>query len=443
MLISKRFTSIPTQSCRTRLAKALSNDCPVGRRERHRAAVIAIQSALADLNQDYLMVAEIDGYFGSRTYRAVEAFQRDYGLVADGFVGRQTLSQLDSLYSGDVIRQPRGMSIHIGVDRLDPNHYGNTFDLSSCVNDARKMNEIANSLGYDAVLLENEEATVRNFTSFMRSAIHELYSGDSLLLTFSGHGSQIPNTSLDEEADNKDETLCFYDRMLIDDELYALLGQFKEGVRVHLVFDSCHSGTVAKAKSTDELYAERAEYEKGLIAKLETKALAIEDTFDDFKPISYKNIEKALAGDQPEWAEEPKIKKENNQEIAVFFTELFNDENGGKAKSIEFFSPIYHNNQHIYDTIKNIVGPREHQQLSCSVISLSACQDSQTTPAGQVYSFFTNNIINLWQRGGFQGSAKQFHRNLKAIGLPNVTPALNTYGSNRAFSRLYDRPFVI
>ena len=40
-----------------------------------------------------LLVAEIDGYYGPRTAQAVEAFQRDYGLIADGMVGKQTLTQ--------------------------------------------------------------------------------------------------------------------------------------------------------------------------------------------------------------------------------------------------------------------------------------------------------------------------------------------------------------
>jgi len=99
MLTAHRFTTVPTKDCRDRLEAALSNSRPIARGEPHRGAVIAIQSVLADLNRGYLFAAEIDGYFGSRTYAAVEAFQRDYGLVADGMVGRQTMMQLDTLYS--------------------------------------------------------------------------------------------------------------------------------------------------------------------------------------------------------------------------------------------------------------------------------------------------------------------------------------------------------
>ena len=51
------------------------------------------------------------------------------------------------------------------------------------------MREIADRLGYDATTLENESATTANFTGFLRQAISDLFAGDSLLITFSGHGS--------------------------------------------------------------------------------------------------------------------------------------------------------------------------------------------------------------------------------------------------------------
>jgi metacaspase-1 len=47
--------------------------------------------------------------------------------------------------------------------------------------------------------------------------------------------------------DQYDETWVLYDRQLVDDELYALWSRFAEGVRVVMLSDSCHSGTVARA----------------------------------------------------------------------------------------------------------------------------------------------------------------------------------------------------
>ena len=335
---------------------ALSNRKPIARGEQHRGAVVAIQSALSDLNRGYLLAAEIDGYYGSRTYSAVEAFQRDYGLAADGIVGRQTMTQLDSLYSGDVYRKSRGMSVHVGVDKVDPAHYGADFALSSCVNDAHKMREIAESIGYEAVTYENENATVSNFTAFMRSAISNLIDGDSLLVTFSGHGSQLPNNSPDSEDDNLDETLCFYDRMFVDDEFYALLGQFREGVRVHGVFDSCHSGTIAK--DLVQVDTERADYQQKALDLLQGKVPSADregaPKKEDVTPISAKGITEAMDGNKPESAKppQPTKEKEANDDIASLFADLDAEkktiDQNVKQIGVSDFPRIYEANKKIY-----------------------------------------------------------------------------------------------
>lgn len=459
MLTSHRFTAIPTQDCRNRLEGALSNSQPIARGERHRAAVAAIQSALADLNRGYLLPVEVDGYFGSRTYAAVEAFQRDYGLAADGMLGRQTMTQLDTLYGDDVVRHPVGRSVHIGVNRLDAAHYGADFALASCVNDARKMQEIAQALGYDATTFENEQATVADFTGFIRGAINDLVAGDSLLITFSGHGSQLPNTSDDNEADLLDETLCLYDRMLIDDEFYALLAQLRDGVRVHAVFDSCHSATVYKdilielpktfedvqKKYHDKDLAALQELTTVTVVKIANAAPGEEDTVSG-QPIATDSLSKALDGDKPELADPPKFQKDLNDEIASLFADLEADALTGQAKAIKQSDsyPIYERNKDLYDAIKNVVGPQEDQHLSCSLVTLSACQDSQTTAAGQVYSLFTYHIISAWGSGtsGFDGSYTQFFSRLKSVSPPDSTPEMDTEGPGQGAARLYDRPFV-
>jgi hypothetical protein len=459
------------------LEDAAQNRRPIARGEQYRGAVAAIQSALADLNRGYLLEAEVDGYFGSRTYAAVEAFQRDYGLAADGMVGRQTMSQLDTLYSSDVVRQPRGMSIHVGLNRVDPGHYGDEFELASCVNDARKMCDIAEGIGYETVTLEDDQATTSAFTGFMRSAISELYTGDSLLVTFSGHGSQIPNLSADAEADNLDETLCFYDRMFLDDEFYALLGQFRDGVRVHAVFDSCHSGTVAKDPFEQETSKslEREKYKKKTLESLQSSDGATEKPKEvapaskavaapgaaapagvavgkpapgDDRPIASKDLGKALDGDKPATADAPKPTKEKeaNEDIASLFADLHADEEPTQKniKQIEEaeWTRIYREKKDFYDAIQNVVGPQENQQLMCSVITLSACGDSQTTQAGRVYSLFTYNLASTWGGRGYDSSYQQFQDRLLSISRPDSTPEINTYGTNLATARLYDRPFM-
>lgn len=45
------------------------------------------------------------------------------------------------------------------------------------------------------------------------------------MLSYSGHGGQLPDLNGDE-SDGRDETWCFFDGELVDDELYNSFSQF-------------------------------------------------------------------------------------------------------------------------------------------------------------------------------------------------------------------------
>ena len=66
-----------------------------------------------------------------------------------------------------------------------------------------------------------------------------------MLLSYSGHGGQVPDQNGDDPNDGLDETWCLFDGQVLDDELYGALSAFAPGVRV-VVSDSCHSGTMLK-----------------------------------------------------------------------------------------------------------------------------------------------------------------------------------------------------
>ncbi len=151
-----------------------------------------------------------------------------------------------------------GVSLHIGLARVDstkypPDRNGNpwTGECSVCEADARDMAELAESQGFNATVLPTAEATADNILRKIREAAETLTEGDIFLLTFSGHGGNVDDTNSDEE-DEMDETWVTYDRQLADDELYKELTQFKPGVRVVVLSDSCHSGTIARDDPQDE-----------------------------------------------------------------------------------------------------------------------------------------------------------------------------------------------
>ncbi|MFD4407542.1 caspase family protein [Nocardia sp. NPDC058499] len=460
MLRSPRFTTIVTHNTYERLLCADDNSQPIARGEVNRGAVAAIQSAIAALSGVYFSPAEVDGYFGQRTAESVESFQRDYGLIADGIIAHQTISQLDTLFSPDVVRRPHAVSIHLGLDEVDEDHYGSKLKLPSCSNDAKKMQEIAIAIGYDPVLLVNEDATTSNFSGFLRSCAGNLFADDCLFISFSGHGSQIPNTSNDFEEDELDETLCFFDRMLIDDELHTLLADLRAGVRVHVVFDSCHSETALKEVRIDpnqnkKLYA--IEAAKGLrnteaslsanVPPMDPNVPGGEDRpqkteVEDLIPYTAATIGDAISGDrEPQHVELAAPDEKEVKNTSALFADLYIEAVSGDAKFIDG-SQIYDSNRRLYDTVKSVTGSKEDIQLACTAISLSACLDLQTTPAGNPLSLFTYNIARAWNNGAFRGSYKQFLRALRNSSPQASTPQLKVYGTASEAARINERPLM-
>ncbi len=138
-----------------------------------------------------------------------------------------------------------GISIHIGLNHVDPAHYLSPRQLRGCVNDAQAMAELAQAAGFTPTVLLDEQATSAAVTDELQAAAKQLAEGDILLLTYSGHGSFIRDSNQDEN-DGRDETWCLFDRQMPDDEIYGLWADFAPGVRIMVLSDSCHSGSVAK-----------------------------------------------------------------------------------------------------------------------------------------------------------------------------------------------------
>ena len=134
---------------------------------------------------------------------------------------------------------PKGISLHIGVNVVDVNHYGKENRLYGCNNDALAMQKIADDQGFESSVLLDDQATTRSLIQGITDAANTLQSGDMFFITFSGHGGQVPDGSGDEGGN--DETLCLFDRQYRDDEFNRQLARFAEGVKILWVSDSCHA----------------------------------------------------------------------------------------------------------------------------------------------------------------------------------------------------------
>ena len=276
----------------------------------------------------------------------------------------------------------KGYAINIGINRVDPDHYqGWDGALKACEADARDMRELTQTLGFDGELLLTSDATAENVTAAIARASERAEPGDLVVLSYSGHGGQVPDTH-DEEEDALDETWVLYDRQLVDDELAALYGRFAEGVRVFVLSDSCHSGSVTRGIYLDEL------------------------------------LDQAV--DQGFVATRPAVKSVPN----------------------DLRSRIYEGSKALYDQIQADNPAGEDVEAQATVILISGCQDNQESLDGDRNGLFTETMLKTWENGAFQGSHRRFRRRILDKMPPYQSPNYFVTGApSRAFER--QRPFQI
>jgi metacaspase-1 len=248
----------------------------------------------------------------------------------------------------------KGISLHVGLNRVDLKAYPGTPDLAACENDARDMEKLAKAGGFQTKLLLSEQATAKQVLAEIKAAAETLKAGETFLFTYSGHGGERRDTNGDED---KDQTLCTYERQIIDDELGALWATFKPGVRIVMIADSCHSGTNFK-------YLKVAE-------GLRTRSVRGAE-----EPERTRMIQQAQT-----LAKEGKLKE-------------------GEKSTFRTLGPI--NQKEVNDKQKAVldevkkVTPRESesiQKFQASLIHLAACQDNQLAGERGANGLFTAAIL--------------------------------------------------
>lgn len=136
-------------------------------------------------------------------------------------------------------------SLHVGI-----NVYPDTgSELAGCVNDALDWQELCEARGFMTDTVLNAAATKARMVESIGTAVTSGRAGDTTVITYSGHGTWVPDLDGDE-GDGRDEALCPTDLVangpLTDDELYGLFTQAAAGHQVVFISDSCHSGTVSR-----------------------------------------------------------------------------------------------------------------------------------------------------------------------------------------------------
>ena len=129
-------------------------------------------------------------------------------------------------------------------------NYTNTEnELYGCVNDAMNLKALLTTKykykEENIKTILNEEATRSTILQEITTLVKKASKGDSLFLSYSGHGVSTNDRNGDEE-DGKDELLVTSDNYgIFDDELKEILDtHLQEGVKLFALFDNCHSGTI-------------------------------------------------------------------------------------------------------------------------------------------------------------------------------------------------------
>ncbi len=153
------------------------------------------------------------------------------------------------------------------------NYIGQEAELNGCINDVVDVKQLCVELNYDDIILLHDNLTEKpetrcvtkaslpfalypnkkNMLSALNWIVSQSNKGDTILVHYSGHGTQDIASSR-EEADRYDEALVPVDYSLngiiIDNELRNVLVEpcTKKGIKLRCIFDSCHSGTCLDLK---------------------------------------------------------------------------------------------------------------------------------------------------------------------------------------------------
>ena len=287
----------------------------------------------------------------------------------------------------------QAISLHVGLNLLNPAHYaGWDGALAGCENDAIAMERLARGQGFETQMLLTDAATRDAVTAAIAAAAEALQPGGMFLFTVAGHGGRIPDWNGDEEDDGSgtamDETLCLFDSQLVDDELYVLWSRFREGVRILMVGDTCHSGTQVR-----------------------------------FNPLSTP-VPDARAADP-------------NMRPRCLPPDI---ETRTWRQNLE----EYRSRAAAYAGIdeKVLLNPLD-MVVKADVMGLGACQDHQYAMDGPEHGAFTAALLRVWDQGRFHSDYRELRDRVeREIGSPMQIPNLDTQLlRDPGFAR--QRPFTL
>ncbi|MEQ8320048.1 MAG: caspase family protein [Rhodospirillales bacterium] len=137
-----------------------------------------------------------------------------------------------------------------------------TENLRGCINDVINLKDILiQKRGFqpdDIKLVLDEAATDINIKQCLNELVSDAVNGDQLVFGFSGHGVQKGFNQPGEE-DGRNEAIVphniSYQSLITDNELFDIITQRVKSpdIKFTAIYDCCHSGTLARTMSFDDL----------------------------------------------------------------------------------------------------------------------------------------------------------------------------------------------
>lgn len=157
----------------------------------------------------------------------------------------------------------------IGIDR-----YQELRNLKGAAADANDIATALRSLNVDVALLTDAQVNRDAIFQSWRRMVERSASGDILILSIAGHGSQEKARHPNSESDGRDEVFVLGGftrarpgnaQRIFDDEFYELFSAVPKDRTIIFVADTCHSGTMFRSADSRVMLGETRFTDYGVI----------------------------------------------------------------------------------------------------------------------------------------------------------------------------------
>lgn len=263
------------------------------------------------------------------------------------------------------------------------NYFGQEGELNGCINDIVDMKKLCIQLGYNEIIMMHDQKKLtpdtdsildtnipfslfpnkKNILSALKWIVSGLKSNDTLLIHYSGHGTQsISKTEIDGNNEALVPVDYTYNGIILDDELRNIIVQpnLNKTVKIRCILDCCHSGTGLDLKYNLKLPVLRNLSKQIKLDDMISKMVKEQVQRELLKYLDKDIVEKYMENKESEQIAET---TETTETAETTETELIEWENNGEEKIIkesEF-------NKRVIDIKK------------FDIMMLSGCEDAQTS----------------------------------------------------------------